>query len=182
LSLATKNTRPIKIDDLLWEIHNGRLDIATYLPYGVNVDGTLITIREPSVLGKGRNRRTLTLGKLHHYTVTDVPSAAGGFNITNTFFPAVNSASLQTFVVPAGYSFPGVGVYILKTAIAFTNGVAGSRILLIAGGQTASKFVGPGVSGGDLLDREVGIPAGTFVSLANSQNGDSVNLTHVRVG
>ncbi len=211
MSLVTKNTRPITTDDLLREILTGRLARETLLPLGVNNDGTIVTIHEPSK----RRGRIVVPGKLHAYTITDLPTASGGFSISN--FPATydvsdRAARLLGTIANAGFnvnnfpavfgsifsltntSFAGDGSlifpaapqgFVLKTAVLNTAPGGSSRSLNltppVAGLFISAKSAAPGAGLVDMLDREVAIAGGATITVTNGLSVDRLHVTYLRV-
>lgn len=187
MSLSTKNTTPITADGLFHELGLGHLDPTTLVGIGVNTDGTLITIREfPKKI-----RNKLVPGTIHHYTLTDVPSAAGSFTVLQGTKP-------WTTALPAGYVGQAVlaqGVsngklvftvdVIVKTFVITTSATAGARSLFVASSFPASsKTAAPSATSIDLLDRELAIPKGKTLSVLNWDGlatGDLAYATWVQV-
>lgn len=174
MSLSAKNTTPITADGLFNEIKLKHLDPSTLTGIGVNKDGTLVRIAEfPK-----KKVNKLQPPVEHFYTITDVPSAAGSFTISNTAFTTFTShrAGVLTGVQTITFTKDGL----IKTATVATDGSVGNRSINIDGkAQWSSKLIAPSTGQADLLDREIAVEAGKVVKIQNGAAGDQWTITWI---
>lgn len=132
-------------------------------------------------------------GEQHAYTVIDLPTATGGFSISNfpSFFLSAlyTGSSLLKLTGNQTFTFNSNGAWIIKSAVIVTDSnVATRSLILTASGvlfhpstktATASLTV-------DLLDREVVFSAAPgspqVLSIENNKAGDVLQVSFIQVG
>src|SRR6267378_2181310 len=176
-----KNAFQIKLLD-------GTFDPDYLVWLGSSASGTEVIVKvriyDPKRLGPKKSR-ILTGVRLASYLITDLTSPSLLTNDVTDRAGRLLGISKQAFVctVTTGNGNVASAIVlavnvIIKTATVTTDGTAGNRSLLVQSQQVSSKTVPPSTTNGDLLDREVAVPAGGVVKFNNGVVGDTYVLSY----